>query len=424
MDLFRPEAVAAQTDRLHGDIVLARSLHSWVLVTGALIIAAVLLAYLYLGTYTKRTVASGVLLPTAGAVKIVPATGGVIVERRVREGQHVARGDVLFVLADERRLDERNGAEDSRNLADRLSQALAEKREALREERAKTAALARQSVEALTQKIGRLQMESTQLERERALTQERVTSARRMLGKQEELGRAGFISELALQQKKDELVDLEVRLAAVERQQTALQRDIAMSEDELRQLPNRTGTQLASLDRALAGLNQESIEIQVRDRYAVTAPMDGILTAITGEPGQSAGNQPLATLLPAGSELEARLYVPSRAIGFVEVGQAVRLRYQAYPYQKFGQYAGRVIAVARSQLNPNEALPNIPAIVQAPEGQYRITVKLDAQHVIAYGKPQPLVAGMVVEADIVQDTRRLIEWVFEPLFSVTGKLSL
>lgn len=245
-----------------------------------------------------------------------------------------------------------------------------------------------------------------------------------MLAKQEELGRAGFISELALQQKKDELVDLEVRLAAVERQQTGLHRDIATSEDELRQLPNRTGSQLAGLDRALAGLNQESIEVQVRDRYAVTAPMDGTVTAITGEPGQSAGNQSLATLLPAGSELEARLYLPSRAIGFVEAGQAVRLRYQAYPYQKFGQYAGRVIAVSRSQLNPNEALPNIPAIVQAPEGQYRITVKLDAQHVTAYGKPQALVAGMVVEADIVQDTRRLIEWVFEPLFSVTGKLSL
>lgn len=160
MDLFRPEAVAAQTDRMHGDIVLARSLRSWVLVVGAAMIAIMLLAYLFFGTYTKRTVASGVLMPTAGAVKIVPAAGGVIVERRVRESQHVRRGEVLFILADERRLDEPNGSEHSRKLADRLSLALSQKRQALREERAKTAALARQTVEALTQKIDRLQVES------------------------------------------------------------------------------------------------------------------------------------------------------------------------------------------------------------------------------------------------------------------------
>ncbi|VWD58499.1 bacteriocin secretion protein [Burkholderia contaminans] len=53
---------------------------------------------------------------------------------------------------------------------------------------------------------------------------------------------------------------------------------------------------------------------------------------------------------------------------------------------------------------------------------YRITVALNAQQVTAYGKPQPLQAGMALKADVLQERRRLYEWVLEPLYSLTGKL--
>ena len=56
------------------------------------------------------------------------------------------------------------------------------------------------------------------------------------------------------------------------------------------------------------------------------------------------------------------------------------------------------------------------------ESLYRITVDIAAQTINAYGKPQPLQVGMLLEADMLQDTRRLYEWVLEPLYSLTGKL--
>jgi membrane fusion protein len=34
----------------------------------------------------------------------------------------------------------------------------------------------------------------------------------------------------------------------------------------------------------------------------------------------------------------------------------------------------------------------------------------------------PLQVGMVVEADVMQDRRRLYEWVLEPLYGMAGKL--
>lgn len=158
---------------------------------------------------------------------------------------------------------------------------------------------------------------------------------------------------------------------------------------------------------------------------AITAPVDGVATAVVGELGQMAdARRPLLSVVPADSRLEAQLYAPSRAVGFVKPGAAVRLRYQAYPYQKFGHAEGKVVSVARTALPAGEISALLPAGVenQTHEPLYLITVALTAQTIRAYGKEHPLQAGMLLEADVLQETRRLYEWVLEPLFSLTGKL--
>jgi len=153
----------------------------------------------------------------------------------------------------------------------------------------------------------------------------------------------------------------------------------------------------------------------------VTAPQDGLVTAIAAERGQYVALQPLATLLPGASPLEAHLFAPSRAVGFVEAGQKVRVRYAAYPFQKFGQYDGEVVQVSRAALAPAELPPQL-ALPARAEALYRITVRLASPYVMAYGKAQPLTAGMQLEADVMQERRRLIEWVFEPLIALGRKL--
>jgi membrane fusion protein len=153
----------------------------------------------------------------------------------------------------------------------------------------------------------------------------------------------------------------------------------------------------------------------------VTAPLDGVVTAIAAERGSHAGLQALATLLPAGGAMEAHLFAPSRSAGFVQPGQAVRVRFAAYPFQKFGQYDGEVAQVSRVALAPAE-LPVQLALSAPAEPLYRITVRLAASSVMAYGVAQPLAAGMQLEADVMQDRRRLIEWVFEPLIALGRKV--
>ena len=130
--------------------------------------------------------------------------------------------------------------------------------------------------------------------------------------------------------------------------------------------------------------------------------------------------QPLLSLLPGNGTLEAELLVPSRAIGFIEPGDKVLLRYQAYPYQKFGHQQGTVARISRSALNQTELQILFGSSVQG-EPMYRVTVRLAKQVITAYGKPELLKPGMTLEADVLGEKRPLIEWVFEPLYSLKGR---
>jgi membrane fusion protein len=275
-----------------------------------------------------------------------------------------------------------------------------------------------QTQEGLRTRLQTLQDQKRRVQQEIELHGRRISTAASMLERQRTLAQARFISEMALQDKEDQVETLRVQLISAERQKAELATTAASIQSELNQSSTRTETQIAELERDLAALGQEAAEAQASDRLAVIAPVNGVITAITAQVGQPSGAQALATLLPEGSELTAHLFAPSRAIGFVEPHQIARIRYQAYPYQKFGQHRGVVTEVSRSPLQPGELSTTLPLAFASQEGVYRVTVKLDSQSVVVYGKSLPLMPGMALEADIAQERRRLIEWVLEPLIGL------
>jgi membrane fusion protein len=140
---------------------------------------------------------------------------------------------------------------------------------------------------------------------------------------------------------------------------------------------------------------------------------------VLAERGQTTGTQTvLLSILPAGAALEATLLVPSRAIGFIAQGDTVSMRYQAFPYQRFGTFSGRVTEIPRTMTSPNEA----DAPVSLKESAYRVTVALESQAVRTERASVPLQAGMLLDADIWLERRRLVEWLFEPLFTVARRV--
>ncbi len=84
------------------------------------------------------------------------------------------------------------------------------------------------------------------------------------------------------------------------------------------------------------------------------------------------------------------------------------LRYHAYPYERFGQHGGRVREVAQSALSAVEVSRLLGQTIAMP--LYRVVIELDDQMLPAFGRSLPLRSNMTLDADILLERRRLIEW--------------
>jgi membrane fusion protein len=100
--LFRPKAVEAQKLQWLGEIVMIRPTSFTVLTWMAVAIALVVIGFLFLGSYTKRSTVTGQLVPASGQVKVYVPQPGIVLEKFVHEGQMVQRGQRLLSLSSER----------------------------------------------------------------------------------------------------------------------------------------------------------------------------------------------------------------------------------------------------------------------------------------------------------------------------------
>jgi membrane fusion protein len=415
--LFRKEVLEARQAAVFGQVVVRPPLSFTIWCAAAAAIVTALVALLVFGQYTKRTRIHGITVPAAGVLKLTASQPGIVAERHVEEGQPVRTGEVLFVVWSER-MTETAGLRAGAHTA--VLEQLERRRASLSDEVERRALLFEQQEAALSRRLAALELEAGQLRHELATQAAREASAREQAARFEQLAQRGFVSPHTAHQRRDELLEQTARHQALFRSLLGVRREIGIVAGELKQLPLRAAQQRAEVQREIASLQQDVVNAEAARKVVVTAPQDGVVTAIAVERGQHVGLQPLATLLPSGSPMEAHLFAPSRAIGFVERGQKVRVRFAAYPFQKFGQFDGEVAQVSRVALAPAEMPPQF-ALPVPPEALYRVTVRLAAPHVMAYGHAQPLTAGMQLEADVMQDRRRLIEWIFEPLIALGRK---
>lgn len=411
--MFRREALEHQQDRLLGSALHTHLPRVRWLVALACLVPVALLAFAVGGQYTRKEHVTGYLVPTAGLIKVQTPQAGTVLRLQVAEGQAVRQGDVLLVLDSERHNPSTRDAQAA------MQHEVADRRASLQRELANQAAIDGLSARALAQRIQSLEAQREQARQQLALQRSRVASAERTLQRHEALVADRFLSEAALSQKQEELIDQRGQLAALLRSLASLDNDLSTARADLASSTLKRSNNGAALQRQISELSQQLTEADNRRGVVLTAPADGTVTTLLTDVGQMAApGAPLLSILPAGAALEAQLLVPTRAAGFIQPGQSVALRYQAYPYQRFGHHLGQVRQVGRTVIQANES--SLPVPVAEPV--YRVTVALPSQQVKAYGQAMALQAGMLLDADVWIDRRSLLAWLFDPLLSVTGKV--
>ena len=385
--------------------------------------ATALATFAAVGEVTRKTRLSGFLAAEQGTVALSAPQAGTVVEVAVVEGDSVDVERPLVVMRTDRSM-----ADGETTLM--VGEILRQRITRLRDERRMAELAHRQRQHAIDDRIRSLEAERRQAQFELEGARSRLRFAGKTVERFEQLDAAGFVAEVQVQQKREEQLDIENRVHAGERALIAVERDLRALRAERAANESALRVQLSQLDRSIAQVEQESVENRARREVVVNAPEAAIVTAVNVTRGQLV--QPLQTLVSliphAGdgrpSALQAHLFAPSRTVGFVKVGQVVWLRYAAFPFQKFGMAKGTIHAVSRTPL----AVPELPpgqaqAVSVASPGSepvYRIAVRLEHQSIEAYGEAHALKAGMALDAEVVQDRRRIWEWFLDPVLAASG----
>ncbi len=414
--LFRPEVLEAKRRSWLGGVSLAQPLSLWLLTGFALLAATAIVLFLVLGEYTRRSRVVGQLVPDLGVATVVAPVAGVVTQPVPKEGEHVERGRSLVVISTPRATTE-NG-----DMTAGLLAGLQKQQAGIRQSFDSHSELLSVQMAGYERQLQAARRELTQIDAAIATQQQQVDIAAGTLARFQKLVAQEYVSQLQLTQQKQASLQQVADLQTLQRQATSARRSISQIQQTLGELPTQQSAQAATQMRELAQLERERLQVLASGEVLVKAPVAGLVASRLIQRGQTVqAGQPLLSLLPTGSELQAQLLVPSRAVGFIEPGDSVVLRYQAFPHQKFGHHEGTVIRISRNALSP-QGLGALIGNAQAGEPYYRVLVGLSEQSITAYGKPEPLRPGMLVEADILGENRKLYEWVLEPLYSLTGRL--
>jgi|SRR5947209_970702 len=414
--LFRSEVLLERQTPLLGKVLLEPRASQALLVRVSAALGIAVVAFLIFGSYARKARLSGVLVPIQGLARIVAPQAGVVTDIFVSEGAKVKKGAPLIALSSEMQ-NETLGSTRAE-----IVRRITSRRDSTAASQAVQQQLFDQQASDLQKRLEALTVEQGHLGREIELQRARVRIASEALVRVRAMRAQDLIPLPRLQRAEQENIDDKAKLEAMERSRFTLQREQIQIEASLREMPMRRLTQFAEIDRNVSALDQELAEAEARRKIVISAPYDGVVTALQAEKGSGAqANVPLMSVVPEGADLQASLYGSSRAIGFVKPGQKVSIRYQAFPYQKFGAYRGTVTSVSKSAINPAELPQQLAGIYAPAESLFRINIQLDRQTATTYGEAATLQAGMQLEADVVTDSRRLIEWMFEPLFTLTGK---
>lgn len=417
--IFRTEVLEAKSQKWAGNVILTRPFSFTFLTICSVAVGLVIIIFIIFGGYTKRNTVQGQLVPKDGLVQVYSSSQGLISKQLVNEGQVIKKDDALYSISTAR-----YDNEGSASVA--IDKELENKAVALNVEKYQVNKAHELQVQIYLMQKSRLESELNQIVASIKLQEEEIETKRRLYDSYSSIVEIGAVSKEDFDSKKMEYLLAMERKDSLENNKFSLEKQVSEQLYAIEQLKHEHKNQLSQLDRLSYDNEQQSVEVKAGESLVIRASQPGVVSSIYAQTGQYIDpSKPLMTILPQSNVLIAQLYVPDRAIGFMNVGDMVLLRYQAYPYQKFGHAKAKISSIAKTAM----AAQNIPSIGTVSlqeqmnnEPMYLVQAILNRQEIKAYGKDLPLQVGMTLEADVLQERRKLYEWVLEPIYSITGKI--
>jgi len=354
-DLFR-QAQNSLERSIHSDsddVVLQQSRFwargiSWALIG----VTGFALGWLALAKTEEIVTAPGKLEPLGVVKDVQMPVGGVVDQVLVKEGDRVKKGQLLLKLDTEATQDRKASVE-------------------------KTILFKEQQLSLKQEELTRyLAVNDT----EQQVLRDSLVLEQEVLSRLDKLNREGATAELQFLQQRNKVQEVagQLQQAKVERL-----RQRAILEQGSRELESN-----------LADLRSKLIELNVNIRYqAIRAPEAGLVFELKPKSKGFVAetSEPVMKIVPF-DRLEARVEVPSKDIGFVQVGKAADISIDSFPASDFGVLQGTVRKIGSDALPPDQ----LKQFYRFP-----VDIRLSSQQLkLKSGAILPLQVGMSLTANV------------------------
>ncbi|CAI2434450.1 HlyD family secretion protein [Serratia ficaria] len=414
--MFRQEAIDNQKLKWRGRALLLPGIPVWLTAGLCLFFFIAFLTFVIAGTYTRRVNVTGEISTYPRAANVYSAVQGVVVKQFVTEGQVVAAGTPIYqidvskstrsgVLSDNQRRDINAQLARIAHIISRLESNKQATLAMLEKQKARYTAAFAHSTDIL-----RRAQEGIRIMKEN-MENYRHYQAKGLINKDQ------LTNQVALYyQQQNNLLGL-----SGQNEQNALQ--ITVLESQLHTQAAEFDNQIYQMELQRYELQKELLNIDAGGMIVVRALADGRIDSLSVTVGQmvNLGDSLLQVIPHEIDHYALVLWVPNDVIPYITVGDKVNVRYDAFPAEKFGQFAGIVSVISKSPASPQEMLtyqgaPKVALTAAVP--YYKVIVRPKKQDIGYNGKRLSLENGMKAQSTLFLEERKIYQWMLSPFYDM------
>jgi membrane fusion protein len=408
--LFRQEAIAHQQQKWSGHAMLTSGCPTWIVVSLSCAAMLVLLVFLVCGSYTRRINVSSEVITQPHTIQLFAQQQGSISAQfvdapdRVKKGAHIYQIDVSRSTRSGN-VSERTVASTREQLAqvDHMMATLED------EKRATLTNLHTQLDQLLAaQKTSHAQMEHAR---------QAMATTRQTMDNFEAYLRQGLVTKEQVSTHQAQFYQQQSAYQAISSQVSQQAIAITKLHSEIATRGLDLDNQLSRYRNQNSQLQQQLTEADASGALFADSPVDGQLAAAAVTPGQmvNAGDL-LAQIVPTVDyAYQLAIWVPNNSVPYVAVNDRINIRYDAFPFEKFGQFSGKIIAMATVPSTAQE-MSNYTSAPRDGQPYYKAIARLDKNTFTYKDKSLLLSSGMKAQVTLFLEERPLYQWMFAPFY--------
>lgn len=419
--LFRAEAVTFHQGRWAGQALLIAHVPAWITLLFSLFFLALLIIALCYAQLDRRTNVTGEATFYPRYINLLSPQTGYIAERYVEPGEKVKKGQLIYLIDINKVTN--NGVVNAQSRV-----LLEEQRKNVEEIISKTKKNKQQELEHIRSQLEQKTLKLKQTNASLDISRKGAIKARKSVESYTAYRKKGWITQDQLNYQTNlyyQQQNVYDSLLNQKEQETLM---IKSLENELISksidFDNKITEQENNRNTLLRSLN----EVEANGFLAIASPVDGYVETMSLSVGQMLSvHDAMAQIIPAAEKKTLVVFwVPDSSLPYINLNDKVNLRYNAYPYERFGQFSGKIVSVSAVPVSRQEmsSYKSAERLLNnsAGENYYKVLVEPASKFIEYESKKIAISEGLLAEATLFLEKRPLYQWVFKPYYEIKKAL--